>query len=189
MLRCPTCYTMTLVTHELLRRRLPASWARLNPEMVITMFGPVHPAGLALRDLLNGTRRRVHAFGLPGATREAFVGALVFGWLQQLKGVQILDTMELSRAHFDKDQSAWRLVERRAEPTILQIGREMTPRVGEGYIRHIVERSVSHNHQLLLLTDFRLETHVPRYEAVDTTMRSARFDSTNIDINECGVHY
>lgn len=170
------------IERELQVRDYPTSWVSLDPKLVIPMFEPLSPVGQAMQGLLNGTKHLVHAYGMPSDRRQAFVGSLTYGFLESGKGAQVLDTADLAVRHFAKDASRWAEVDRRREATILTLGREVENRLGFFYLRSLLDRAVNHRLPLVLLTDYTLDVHAPRYPDLMAVIHSAQFDITDLSL-------
>jgi hypothetical protein len=146
------------------------------------MFGMASPVMHTMTGLLTGKTQLVHAYGLPSARRQAFQAALAFGFLEQERGVQVLDTGDLASRHYDRENSIWPAVERAREPVVLSMGREMEVRLGMYYFRALLERAVSYALPFVVITDYTIEVHTPRYADLQAVMSSSQFDCTNLDI-------
>jgi hypothetical protein len=180
--RCPECYVQRYVEREMRVRDLPKTWSRLDPAMVIAMFHESPAVSSAMTGLLDGTVRLVHAFGMPTERRQAFVGALAFGFLSRNLGAQVLDSADLAYRHFTKDAEKWTQIERRREATILTLGREVENRLGFFYLRALLDRAVNHQLPFVLVTDYPLDIHAPRYPDLMPVIEAANFDVLNLVI-------
>lgn len=181
--RCRACFGTVTVVRELRARGLPAAWADLKPEVVIGLFGGTTPIGQTLRGLLVGSMTLVHAYGMPSDRRTAFTGALVYGFLELGCGVQVLNTADLAFGHFDKANSLWSKVEAKREPVILTFGREVEARLGLFYFRTLLERADAFHLPFVLLTDYPLATHAPRYPDFSAVVASAPFAVTDLALS------
>lgn len=171
------------VQRELRVRNYPEAWASLNPRLVIQMFGATSTVGQGLQGLLNGTKRLVHAYDLPTDRRQAFVGALAYGFLEMGLGAQVVDSAELAMRHFTKDTDLWTRLERSREAVIFTLGREIENRLGFFYLRSLLDRAVNYRLPFVLVTDYTLEVHAPRYPDLMGIIDSARFDVTNLQLS------
>lgn len=180
--RCPDCYTRRFIQRELMVRNYPAMWSKLDPKLVIAMFGAASTVGQALQDVLHGTKKLVHAYGLPDERRQAFVGALAYGFLDQGWGAQVLDSADLAMRHFTKDADRWVEIERRREGVIFTLGREVETRIGFYYLRALLDRAVNYQLPFVLVTDYQLEVHAPRYPDLMPIVNAAQFDQLNLSL-------
>lgn len=178
--RCPECYVKRYVQRELQVRQYPAAWAALDPKLVIQMFDAGSAVGQAMQGLLNGSKRLVHAYGLPTDRRQAFVGTLTYGFLEKELGAQVLDSADLAMRHFTKDASQWSSIERKREAVLFTLGREVENRLGFFYLRSLLDRAVNFRLPFVLVTDYALEVHAPRYPDLLAVIESAQFDVTNL---------
>lgn len=181
--RCPDCYVRRYVTRELAVREYPAAWAKLEPALVIQMFGAGTPVGGLMTDLLQHSKRLVHVYDLPTDRRQAFVGALTYGFLEQGLGAQVLDSADLAFRHFAKDAERWTALEKRREATIFTLGREVENRLGFFYLRSLLDRAVNHRLPFVLVTDYPLEVHAPRYPDLMPVLTAANFDTLNFSLS------
>jgi hypothetical protein len=172
---------------EIRVRGYPMNWLHLEPSLVIRVFdeeGSV--VGNVMQRVLDGAVKRVHAYGLPSDRRQAFVGGLVRGFIERGWGAQVLDTATLAIKHFAKDENTWPQMERQREAAILTLGREVEPRVGFFYLRALLDRAVSHQLPFVLLTDYPMEVHAPRYPDLTGVIHNAQFNVLNCQINVDG---
>lgn len=181
--RCRVCFGTVTVHRELRVRGLPLVWADLKPSSVIEVFGVESPVGQALAGVLSGALQLVHAYGMPSDRRTAFTGALVYGFLEVGAGVQVVDTSDLAFGHFDKANSLWPKIESKREPVIMTFGREVEARLGLFYFRKLLERAETHRLPFVLLTDYPLGTHAPRYPDFGAVVASANFQVTDLSLN------
>jgi hypothetical protein len=181
--RCPDCFMPRYIEREMQVRGLPQAWSRLDPSLVISMFHETPAVSQAMTGLLNGSVRLVHAYGLPNERRQAFVGALVYGFLSQGRGGQFLDSADLALRHFSKESERWSQTERQREATVFTLGREVEHRIGFFYLRSVLDRAVNHQLPLVVLTDYPLEVHAPRYPDLMPVVRAANFDALNLSIS------
>lgn len=147
------------------------------------MFGEQPRVGPALSGLLDGTLNLVHAYGLPSPRRQAFVGALAYGFIRAGQGIQILDTGMLAAQSFAKEGNTWPQTLRDRHPVVLTMGREVEVRMAMIYFRALMERAVGHQLPFVLLTDYPLSTHGPRYADLTAVIESAGFDLLDVAIS------
>jgi hypothetical protein len=165
------------------RLRLPTVWSLLKPEVVRERFGLDSAVSHVIADLLTGAVVRAHAFGMVNDTRIAFMGAIVYGLLEQGRGVQVLDTGDLAQRHFDKNESQWRTLMRQPQPVVLTFGREIETRVGLFYFRELLDRSVEYGMPLVMVTDYPIAVHAPRYADLLAIMDAAGFDRRDVALS------
>lgn len=182
--RCPDCYAKSHLQREFAVRQYPQAWTALEPARVIAMFGAASPVGQTMDALLTSRQQLVHAYGLPTDRRQAFVGALAYGFLTQGKGAQVLDAADLAFRHFTKDTERWTMLERNREAAIFTLGREVETRLGFFYLRSLLDRAVNHGLPLVLVTDYPLEVHAPRYPDLMPVIEAARFDRLNLPLSD-----
>lgn len=180
--RCPDCYTRRFIEREITVRQLPRTWTKLDPALVIAMFHETPAVRDAMTGLLNGTTKLVHAYALPNERRQAFVGALAYGFLERGWGAQVLDSADLAFRHFTKDAEKWTQLERQKEATILTLGREVEVRLGFFYLRSLLDRAVNHQLPFVLVTDYELQVHAPRYPDLMPVIEAASFDTLNLPL-------
>lgn len=182
--RCPDCYAKTYLQREFAVRQYPQAWASLEPSVVIAMFGATSPVGQAMDAMLTRRHHLIHAYGLPTDRRQAFVGALAYGFLERGMGAQVLDSADLAFRHFTKDTERWTALERNREAAIFTLGREVENRLGFFYLRSLLDRAVNYGLPLVLVTDYPLEVHAPRYPDLMPVIEAARFDLLNLSLAE-----
>lgn len=187
--RCPACYTRRHITRELAVRQYPAAWVKLEPTLVLQMFQPGSLVSHTMEALLQGQQRLVHAFDMPTDRRQAFVGALTYGFLERGWGAQVLDSADLAFKHFMRDSEQWTTIERRREAVIFTLGREVEHRLGFFYLRSLLDRAVQHRLPFVLLTDYPLEVHAPRYPDLMPVIQAARFDLLNLSLSDFSPHH
>lgn len=187
--RCPSCYTRRYVTRELAVRQYPAGWAKLDPAIVVQLFDAASPIGGTMESLLRGHQRLVHAYDLPTDRRQAFVGAMTYGFLERGWGAQVLDSADLAFRHFAREAEQWTTLERRREAVIFTLGREVEHRLGFFYLRSFLDRAVQHRLPFVLLTDYPLEVHAPRYPDLMPVIQAAQFDVLNLPLSDPSPHH
>lgn len=180
--RCPQCYLSRFLAREIQVRQFPRSWLKLDPNLVIAMFKDSQPVRDAMTGLLNGTVKLVHAYGMPNERRQAFVGALAHGFLLNGWGAQVLDSADLALRHFSKDNERWTQIERMKEATVLTLGREVETRLGFFYLRTLLDRAVNYQLPFVLVTDYELAVHDPRYPDLTAVIGAAAFDVTDLPL-------
>lgn len=180
--RCPECYFPRFIEREMSVRQLPRNWTKLEPSLVIRMFHDDPRIAETLAGLLDGTIRLVHGYGLPTERRQAFVGALAYGFLKNGWGAQVLDSADLAFRHFTKDAERWSQLERQKEATILTLGREVENRLGFFYLRSLLDRAVHHQLPFVVITDYELAVHSPRYPDLDAVIQAANFDTLDLPL-------
>jgi LSD1 subclass zinc finger protein len=183
-IRCPDCFTRRFIERELTVRQFPKAWSKLDPAMVIAMFHESPAVSAAMTGLLHGNQKLVHAYGLPTERRQAFVGTLAYGFLERGWGAQVLDSADLAFRHFTKDAEKWTHLERMKEATILTLGREVENRLGFFYLRSLLDRAVNHQLPFVLITDYELEVHAPRYPDLMPVIEAASFDVLNLPLGQ-----
>lgn len=180
--RCPECYVPAMVDRELRSRDYPLVWKGLSPSLVIPLFQDTPEVAAAMRDLAAGVPRRIHAYSLPNEHRQAFTGSLVYGFLACGVGAQVLDSADLSLRHFTKDSQKWGQIEKSKEAVIFTLGREIEPRIGFFYFRALLDRAVNYALPFVLITDYPLSVHDPRYPDLMAVVNAARFDRTDLQL-------
>jgi LSD1 subclass zinc finger protein len=180
--RCPECYAKNLVMQELRTRHYPRAWGRCEPSTVMGAFGSTSDVAMSMNALLSGRVTLVHAYDLPTERRQAFTGGLVYGFLQNGWGAQVLDSADLAQRHFAKEAQQWVAIERTREAVIFTLGREVETRLGFYYLRQLLDRAVDHRLPFVLLTDYPLEQHAPRYPDLTAVIEAARFDQLNLPL-------
>lgn len=187
--RCPDCYTRRYITRELSVRQYPSAWAKLEPSLVLQLFQPTSAVGQTMEALLQGHQRLVHAYDLPTDRRQAFVGALTYGFLERGWGAQVLDSADLAFRHFMRESEQWTNLERRREAVIFTLGREVEHRLGFFYLRSFLDRAVQHRLPFVLLSDYPLEVHAPRYPDLMPVIQAAQFDVLNLSLSDLSPHH
>lgn len=181
--RCPDCYAKNMVMQELRTRHYPRTWLHCDPHVVMSGFGGSSDVSQVMQSLLAGRATLVHAYDLPTERRQAFTGALVYGFLQNGWGAQVLDSADLAQRHFAKEAQAWAAIERQREAVIFTLGREVETRLGFYYLRQLLDRAVDHRLPFVLLTDYPIEQHAPRYPDLMAVLEAARFDQLNLGLS------
>lgn len=181
--RCPECFGPATVLQELQVRALPRVWALLKPELVIERFGVHSVVGQTIAGLHAGRMQRVHAHGFMTDARMGFTGALAYGFLATGRGINVLDTGSLAASHFDKAENRSKNLSKSNEPMILALGGEVEPRIGLFYFREFLNRSVEFGIPFVMITDYPIAVHAPRYNNLLELMRAATFDAVDVPIN------
>lgn len=185
--RCPSCFNANAVAREMETRKLPPSWTALEPDTVIRIFGEETAVGNAIRDLLSGAALRAHAYGLIGNSRQAFMGALAYGFLRQNRGCQVLNSADLAARHFSNADNHLLTSAKWREPVILQLGHEVESKIGLFYFRTLLEHALTYRLPFVLVTDQPLAMLSGRYYDLVNMVTSVGFDAVDLCLNEANA--